>query len=173
MRERFNLTLKECRDAYGKKILDIGCGPGRLCIELAREGAQVVGIDFSQNMVNLANSLAKKYELRSKCKFVCDDFMRHDFNEDFDISIALGFFDYTKDPIPYLEKIRSLTKEKCIMSFPSKFAFQAPVRMIWLRKRKCQVFFYTKKEIRRLLPHISSSFKIENICAGFFCIVYI
>lgn len=173
MRERFDLTIKECEDTHEKKILDIGCGPGLLSIELAKRGAYVVGLDLSSRMINIANSLAKKYDLTSKCKFLCDEFMRHNFNEDFDISIALGFFDYIEDPTLYLKKIKSLTKEKSILTFPSKFDFQTPARMIWLKKRKCQVFFYTRKEISRLLLHISSNFKVKNIGGGFFYVVYI
>ena len=170
--ERFYLTLKECDDASGKKILDIGCGPGRIAVELARRGAYVVGIDFSQKMINLANLLSKKYELENKCMFVCDDFMRHVFNEDFDISLALGFFDYTEDPVPYLKRMKSLTKEKCIMSFPSKFPL-AIIRMIWLKKRKCPVYFYTKHEIKTFLSDLFFSFEIKNISAGYFCVAFV
>jgi len=60
MMERFDLTLKECGDASGKKILDIGCGPRRIVVELTRRGTYVVGIDFSQKMIDLADSLSKK-----------------------------------------------------------------------------------------------------------------
>jgi len=171
MKERFHLTLKECNDVSGKKILDVGCGPGRIAVELAKRGGYVIGIDLSENMVNLANNLAKKLGLNDKCKFVCDDFLRHTFNEKFDISIALGFFDYTQNLAPYLAKIRSLTTEKCIMSFPCKFSWQTPLRIAWLRRRKCPVFFYTKEKIRNLLSQYFSDFRLSSISADYFCVV--
>jgi len=170
MKERFHLTLMECNDVSGKTILDVGCGPGRITTELAKRGAYMIGIDLSQNMVNLANNLAKKLRLNDKCKFVCDDFLRHVFDKKFDVLIALGLFDYTPNPAPYLAKIKSLTMEKCIMSFPCKFSLQTPLRMAWLRRRKCSVFFYTKGKVRNLLSQYFSDFRISSISADYFCV---
>jgi len=169
MKERVNLTLLECKNVSGKKILDIGCGSGRIAIELARRGAEVVGIDFSRNMINMAASMAKKQGLSENCTFILADFMSHVFSEKFDISLALGFFDYTDDPIPYLKKMWSITTEKCIMTFPIKFAFQVPIRIIWLKSRKCPVYFYTKSQLERFSKEFSR-FKIKNISAQYFCV---
>jgi SAM-dependent methyltransferase len=41
-------------EVAGKRLLDAGCGEGRLARMLAERGASVVGIDFSQRMVELA-----------------------------------------------------------------------------------------------------------------------
>ena len=35
----------------GERILDIGCGTGQLTAEIARSGAQVVGLDNSPDML--------------------------------------------------------------------------------------------------------------------------
>jgi cyclopropane fatty-acyl-phospholipid synthase-like methyltransferase len=40
----------------GMKILDVGCGPGRHSIELARRGYLVHGIDISQSFIDLAKA---------------------------------------------------------------------------------------------------------------------
>lgn len=42
------------------RILDVGCGPGRHGIELARRGYQVVGIDPSETMIHAAQMRAKE-----------------------------------------------------------------------------------------------------------------
>ena len=42
------------QDLKGKRILDAGCGTGALAVEAARLGAQVVAIDLSPTLVNLA-----------------------------------------------------------------------------------------------------------------------
>lgn len=173
MAERFALTLRECRNVDGKKILDVGCGSGRVAIQLARRGANATGIDFSENMLQMANVMAEKLEVKNNCQFIHDDFLNHVFIEKFDISIALGFFDYTKDPAQYLRKMSLLTREKCLFSFPSKFAFQVPLRMIWLKARNCPVYFYTKKQIKRLFTPIFPRFKIKSISAGYFCVAFV
>jgi SAM-dependent methyltransferase len=38
----------------GKRVLDVGCGPGRHSYGLAKAGCEVVGIDISQRFVDLA-----------------------------------------------------------------------------------------------------------------------
>jgi magnesium-protoporphyrin O-methyltransferase len=41
-------------DLRGKRVLDAGCGTGALAVEVARRGAQVVAIDLSPKLVQLA-----------------------------------------------------------------------------------------------------------------------
>lgn len=171
--ERFSLTLQECKNVKEKRILDIGCGTGRMAVQMAKRGAHVVGIDISQNMLDMAKSIAEKEGLQDQCTFIRDDFANHTFNEKFDVSLALGFFDYTKDAAFHLKKIRSLTTEKCVMSFPAKFAFQVPLRMIWLKSRNIPVYFYTKKELKRLLSPHFSHYKIKNLSAGYHCVAFV
>jgi ubiquinone/menaquinone biosynthesis C-methylase UbiE len=47
-------------------IVDIGTGPGRLPIEIAKQvvNAQVVGIDLSEDMVKIAKGMRRKRDLR-------------------------------------------------------------------------------------------------------------
>lgn len=42
----------------GSRVLDVGCGPGRHAHELARRGADVLGVDISQRFVDLAAAAA-------------------------------------------------------------------------------------------------------------------
>lgn len=43
-------------DISGKKVLDLGCGDGRLTQELKDKGAKVIGIDASESMIDSAQS---------------------------------------------------------------------------------------------------------------------
>ncbi|HVX17852.1 MAG TPA: methyltransferase domain-containing protein [Acidimicrobiales bacterium] len=43
----------------GMSVLDVGCGPGRHALALARRGIDVTGIDISQRFVDLANEAAE------------------------------------------------------------------------------------------------------------------
>jgi magnesium-protoporphyrin O-methyltransferase len=45
-------------DLAGARILDAGCGSGALAVELAKHGAEVVAIDISPTLVNLARERA-------------------------------------------------------------------------------------------------------------------
>ena len=40
----------------GSRVLDIGCGHGRMCIDIAEEGAsKVVGLDINERLIDFAN----------------------------------------------------------------------------------------------------------------------
>jgi SAM-dependent methyltransferase len=55
----------------GCSILDVGCGPGRHSLELARRGYRVTGLDISETFVEIARSSARGEGLDV-------DFVRHD-----------------------------------------------------------------------------------------------
>jgi 2-polyprenyl-3-methyl-5-hydroxy-6-metoxy-1,4-benzoquinol methylase len=168
MFERIPLSVQESRPLQEKSVLDIGCGSGRLSFLLAKEGARVTGIDYAGRMIELA----KKYQQQIKgvdgIDFICCDFMS-DFPAEnkYDISIALGVFDYIKDPMPLLRKVKKMTTTKIIASYPSKFAFQTPLRKLWLSSRNCPVFFYTKGELKNIYSDLGTEqIKIISLPQG-------
>ena len=42
----------------GERVLDVGCGPGRHALALARRGIDVVGVDLSEEFITLARDAA-------------------------------------------------------------------------------------------------------------------
>src|SRR5687768_3463845 len=43
-----------CGDVFGLRVLDVGCGTGRHTLPIAEMGANVVGLDFSPEMLAVA-----------------------------------------------------------------------------------------------------------------------
>lgn len=172
MRERVILTLQECK-GNGKTILDIGCGSGRVSLLLAEKGTKVTGIDYSPRMIELANEYLERYETERNTKldveFRCCDFMEDFSNDDlFDITLALGVFDYLKYPLPFLEKMKKLTREKMLISCPAKSAFQTPIRKVWLYTRNCPVYFYSAKKLATMYQSIGvTNYQITKLSAGY------
>jgi SAM-dependent methyltransferase len=144
---RFDLTMAECGDVRGKRILDIGCGSGRYLITLARRGAEGVGIDFASNMIALAQNLAAERGVADRCLFVNADFLEFEFEKKFDISLAIGLFDYIRDPTPILSKMRSLTREKVIVTFPPAGGWRAFQRLIRYRLYRCPLYFHSQESM--------------------------
>ena len=49
--------------AEGKKVLELGCGTGRVCLPLAKAGTDITGIDVSDEMLEEAKLKAKNEKL--------------------------------------------------------------------------------------------------------------
>ncbi|MFX0140568.1 MAG: class I SAM-dependent methyltransferase [Candidatus Hodarchaeota archaeon] len=173
---RFKQVLEECEP--DKNILDIGCGSGRIDLALAKKGANIIGIDYSKQMIELANKYLNKYQnernITLNVKFLHKNFMKNYRNKElFDITLAIGVFDYIKEPIPFLKKMRNLSKEKIIASYPAKFTFQMPIRTVWLWTKRCPVYFYTKYQIKSMYESINLfNYEIVKIPAGYIVKAY-
>jgi len=61
-----------------------------------------------------------------------------------------ALFDYVKDPLPVLAKMRQSVDGRAILSFPRRWTWRAPVRKARLALKGCDVYFYTAGEIERL-----------------------
>ncbi len=60
----YALLLNAAEVRSGCKLVDLGCGPGHLSSEALRRGAEVVGVDFSEKMLDLARYNAADAEMR-------------------------------------------------------------------------------------------------------------
>ena len=66
-----SIEIEEVGDARGKRLLHLQCHFGMDTISWARQGAEVVGVDFSAQAISLARELAA--ELGAGAEFVCSD----------------------------------------------------------------------------------------------------
>jgi len=82
--------LRLMGDVSGKKILDLGCGGGQNSIALARQGARVTAMDFSEEQLAFAAKLAR--EANVTVKFVCDDIEKFSSLEGQKFDIVLSSF---------------------------------------------------------------------------------
>jgi len=149
--QRYQLTFDHCGDLNGAAVLDIGCGTGRYSIECAKRGAsRVLGIDFAPRMIEFSKNIAKQMNV-DNIDFICADFLNYPFDESFDIVLALGFFDYIKDPGPVFKKIAQLNPRKFVASFPRFtpiWGVQRHIRYNWIKK--CPIYYYNEKQLYHL-----------------------
>lgn len=68
-RQEIDFIVSELHLVPGMRVLDVGCGPGRHALELARRGIEVVGIDISQTFVDLASESAESEGLGALVSF--------------------------------------------------------------------------------------------------------
>jgi len=150
--ERYAITFERAGDVTGKNVLDVGCGSGVYSVDFARRGARrVVGVDFSANMLALARREAEQHEVADRCEFVQADFLELDPDETFDISIAMGVFDYVPDQVPFLRKMADLTTGKVIVAFPSHSLIREPARRLRYKlAAKGDVYLYGRDDVERI-----------------------
>ncbi|MCZ6704564.1 MAG: methyltransferase domain-containing protein [Bacteroidetes bacterium] len=160
MYERFRLTIEECEADEIKTILDIGTGSGRFCLPLAEKKAKVMGIDFSESMIELARRRAEEAGTADKCDFRVADFLQLRLDQVFDAVLAIGVFDYVKQPGPFLEKMSQVVQQKVVTTFPSLWTWRVIPRWIRLNLKGCPVYFFTRKQIRRY--HDQAGLRIQR-----------
>lgn len=168
--QRYQLTFEHCGDLTGAAVLDIGCGTGRYSIECAKRGAkQVTGIDFAPQMIEFSKNIAKEMNIHNTCEFICADFLNYPFGNSFDIVLALGFFDYIKDPAPLFKKVAQLNPRKFVASFPHFtpiWGFQRHIRYNWIKK--CPIYYYNQKQLEHLFSEASfEEFQVIPCGKGF------
>lgn len=149
--DRFRFAMRAVGPVEGKRILDMGCGSGRYCVELAaRGGAEVVGVDLAPGMLTIAGRLAAERGVEARCRFVRTDILDYAPAEPFDDAVAMGFFDYAPDPRRVLSHLRALTRGRLVASFPCRLSGRAPFRKLWLKARGCYVRLYGRGEVEAL-----------------------
>ena len=150
--ERYTITFEQAGDVRGKKILDVGCGSGVYSVDFARRGAgRVVGVDFSGNMLKLARQEAGQHGVADRCEFIQADFLELDLKDRFDVSIAMGVFDYVPDQVAFLRKMVALTTGKVIVAFPGHSLLREPARRLRYRlSGKGEIYLYSREDVERI-----------------------
>lgn len=91
----YNLQIKP-----GEKILDVGSGTGNLSIKLEREGAEVFGLDYSEEGIKIHKLKSSKAKI-----------LKHDITQKF------PFEDETFDKICSNNVLYTISREKQILIF--------------------------------------------------------
>lgn len=150
---RFDLIMGDLPASMtGRRVLDVGTGSGRYSVELAARGASVTGVDFASQMLALASEAAQQRGVADRCRWVQGDFLQlNDLGSEFDVTLAIGFFDYIRDPRPIMQRMLALTKTTCYASFPKRWTLRTGPRKARLALNGCYVRFYSRREIESLL----------------------
>src|SRR4029434_3297663 len=84
----------------GMKVLDLGCGDGTTAVPAAKLGADVLGVDIAQNLVEAGNRRAKEMGL-TNCRFQEGDATNLHELEDQSFDLVLSIFGAMFAPKPH------------------------------------------------------------------------
>ena len=108
------LKLKNEKKPLDKvKILDVGCGGGLLSEPMSRLGAEVVGIDASNQNINIAKLHAKKNNLN--IKYFCTSPENFKIKKKFDVVLNMEIVEHVEDINLFLKSCSDLMKKNGIM----------------------------------------------------------
>jgi magnesium-protoporphyrin O-methyltransferase len=105
-------------DLHGARILDAGCGTGTLAVDLARRGAQVVAIDLSATLVELARKRLPDDLGEGKVEFISGDMLSTAYGN-FDHVVAMdSMIHYEKhDMVQVLSGLAQRTRRSVLFTF--------------------------------------------------------
>jgi SAM-dependent methyltransferase len=173
MKLRYEETLKGCAPIAGKRVLDVGCGPGHYAVALAKRGAgYILGLDFAPEMLELARARAVQAGVADRCRFELGDFLAYPLTETFDYAVVMGFMDYVREPAPVIARVLQATKAKAFFSFPAAGGLLA-----WQRRRRyqqrCELFLYSGPYLKKLFDETGARWDLKRLARDYFVTVHL
>jgi ubiquinone/menaquinone biosynthesis C-methylase UbiE len=99
--------------SIGGNILDIGTGPGRLPIEIAKQvkNVKVFGIDMSEDMVRIAKKNADRAEVSDRVEFRVRSAYNTGFdNNSIDLVVSTGTLHHLSQPLVAFDEMYRILK---------------------------------------------------------------
>lgn len=126
MYEQYQLFDRAIRDNFpnlhtsSMRILEVGCGPGYLSLELARTGYNVTGIDISSECIKIARHFAEKDPWKSErgqLNYVQGDFFSSTelAPGNFEVVVFLGTLHHFRDQNRVMSRVQELLSENGII----------------------------------------------------------
>lgn len=142
----------------GKKLLDIGCGVGRLALRASQCGFQVTGVDIERRAIKLARREAQELGLVEHCRFIHGDILKlkNLVHQRFDVIVCSEVIEHVSNPKAMVDSSFKLLKKEGLLILTTPYN---PKFWSVLDDYAQHVKRFTLEEIKELL----SSFKIIHL----------
>lgn len=97
------IIKKEYTAGVPELVLDLGCGTGRMAIELAKRGYDMTGVDYSVEMLDIARENAELVGLSDKMLWLCQDITEFELYGTVDVTVSC------LDTVNHLTKVSDLS----------------------------------------------------------------
>jgi 2-polyprenyl-3-methyl-5-hydroxy-6-metoxy-1,4-benzoquinol methylase len=156
-------------DLQGKRVLEIGCGMGLHCLELARRGAQVHAIDLTDTAVEATRARLNEFGLDTEVRCADAESLPYDSHE-FDFVWSWGVIHHSARTARIVREISRVLKpqgEARVMVYSrearivrlhllrhyilgGEFMHRSPDETLWRRSDGYSARFYPKEQFEDL-----------------------
>lgn len=107
---RLNYVLTGCNGLFGKKVLDVGCGGGILAESMAKEGAEVTGLDMGKEPLEVARLHA--LETGTSLQYIQSTIEDHanEHPASYDVVTCMEMLEHVPDPVSVIKSCEKLVK---------------------------------------------------------------
>lgn len=124
------------------QILDIGCGPGEMVMDLVKEKRFITGIDISEEMIRLAQErLKERPQLKDHVALSTGDIEALEFEDDsLDLIICSGVVEYLEDDVKWAKELTRTIKSGgyLIINVTNKYCVRKWTEplIVWMKNSK-------------------------------------
>lgn len=177
-RMRANILSWLPQDLRGRRLLDAGCGTGALAVEAARRGADVVAIDLSPTLVDLARDRLPEDLGPGRIVFMSGDMLDASLGQ-FDHVVAMDSLIHYQPPDVVAALVRCAERTSCSMIFtfaPKTAALAAMITVGRLFPRRDRAPFIAPVAESRLRALMAAESRLngfrpgrcERVASGFY-----
>jgi ubiquinone/menaquinone biosynthesis C-methylase UbiE len=117
MRDEYRrLAARTAAVIQAGRVLEIGPGPGFIAIEIAKllPGVQIVGLDLSETMINIATGNAREHGVLGRVEFREGDASKMPFGDaSFDFIISSGSLHHWQEPSRIFREVHRVLNPGC------------------------------------------------------------
>jgi ubiquinone/menaquinone biosynthesis C-methylase UbiE len=155
---RREFALDVAREYEAPRVLDVGGGSGRIGELVLEQGAsRYVDVDLSDSMLELARQRLERFG--DKVMLLQGDFLDTQIPGEYEVVLALGYFDYIEHAPPHAQRMAGLCTPggSVVASFPRWTWTKGPVRKLRYEVvNKVPIFDYTRDDLLQLFAAFSN-----------------
>ncbi len=102
--------IQDYADVQGKRIVDVGCGGGILTEGLAKKGADTLGIDLSEDLLDIAELHGLESGINARYKKVSAESLAEQEPASFDHVTCMEMLEHVPDPGSIISACATLVK---------------------------------------------------------------